>query len=427
MAGEAEQGDRRSARRAIVLVIDALGAGALPDAALYGDEGANTLGHLAQAVGGLQLPTLQRLGLGSILDLSGVPPSHSPAIHGRLYALGPGKDSISGHWELMGVVQERPLPTYPEGLPETLLRELERVMDQEVICNLPRNGVSAIEEFGELHLQTGRPILYTSQDSVLQIACHVQVMSESALHAACEAARGAMSGEHAVGRVIARPFSGEPGAFMRTPGRRDFSIPPPTRSHLQEISERGVPVHGVGKISDLFAKVGIEASHPGASNAEALDSAEALLGELDRGLVFVNLIETDQVYGHRKDVEGFHSALRQIDARVGSWLGALEEQDLLVITADHGVDPAHPGTDHTREHAPLLAVTGAMLSGSGAEGHRHDGPLADVGATVTRWLTGEDAPKLPGRSFVDGERSSIDGESSFIGGERSFIGGESDA
>ncbi len=390
----------RSGSRAIVLVIDACGVGALPDAAQYGDAGVNTLAHVAQDVGGLDLPTLQQLGLGCILPLAGVAPCAHPVIHGRLHALGAGKDSTSGHWELMGAVLDRALPTYPKGLPAPLLARVVDAMGHQAICNLPRNGIAAIEEFGEEHLRSGRLILYTSTDSVVQLAAHVDRLSERDLCAACEAARGVLSGADAVGRVIARPFTGQPGAFVRTEGRRDFTLAPPSRTYLQELSARGVAVHGVGKVCDLFAGVGIDESHAGASNAAALASAGALLQELDAGMIFVNLIETDQVYGHRKDVRGFHVALQRIDAALAGWLRLLRERDLLVIAADHGVDPHHPSGDHTREHAPLLAATGAMLRRPGARGWRHDGPLADVGASVLWWLTGERAPQLPGEPFL---------------------------
>jgi phosphopentomutase len=399
-----EAGDgSRERRRAIVLVIDACGAGALTDAPAYGDEGANTLAHLAEAVGGLRLPVLERLGLGSILALDGVAPASTPAIHGRLHPLGPGKDSITGHWELMGVTLERPLPTYPGGFPPETVRSLVEAMGHEVICNRPNNGLAAIEEFGSEHLHSGALILYTSQDSVLQLAAHVDRIPAEELYEACRRARTTMTGENAVGRVIARPFTGPEGAFVRTEGRRDFAVRPPTRSYLQEIQDTGAEVMGVGKIEDLFGGVGVSRSRPGASNAQALASVSELMQEIDHGLVFVNLIETDQVYGHRKDVEGFHRALREIDAEVGRLLGELREGDLLIVTADHGVDPAHPGTDHTREHVPLLALSGAML-GSGQDasisgGFRHDGPMADVGATVLDWLTGREAKDLPGRSL----------------------------
>ena len=391
-------------RRAIVLVIDACGVGALPDAERYGDAGTNTLAHLAEAVGGLELPTLGTLGLGSILPLRGVAPAEDPAIHGRLHALGPGKDSISGHWELMGVVLAHPLPTYPEGFPPQVIAGLVEAMGHEVICNRPYNGIAAIEDFGSEHLRTGALILYTSQDSVLQLAAHVERMSPAELYRACAAARAVMTGEHAVGRVIARPFTGAEGAFERTQGRRDFALRPPARSYLQELQDAGVEVHGVGKICDLFAGVGVSRSHPGASNAQALASVDGLLEALDRGLVFANLVETDQTYGHRKDVQGFARALREIDSHLALMLARLREGDLLVVTADHGVDLAHPGTDHTREHAPLLAVTGAMARsrarGGRLGGHRHDGPLADVGATVLRWLAGTEAQALPGATFI---------------------------
>ncbi len=387
-----------------MLVIDACGVGALPDAAGYGDEGTNTLAHLAEALGGLDLPTLGALGLGSILPLAGVPAAEQPVIHGRLHPLGPGKDSVTGHWELMGVVLEHAPPTYPDGFPAEAVARLQEAMGHRVICNRPYNGIAAIEEFGSEHLRTGALILYTSQDSVLQLAAHVERVPAQELYRACEAARSAMTGKDAVGRVIARPFTGNPGAFRRTEGRRDFAVRPPGRSYLQEVRDAGVEVHGVGKIGDLFAGVGITRSHPGATNAQALESVDVLLGELPGGLVFVNLIETDQVYGHRKDIHGFDRALRQIDTYLAGRLERLRDGDLLIVTADHGVDPAHPQSDHTREYAPLLAASGEMLrrraAGQASPGARHDGPLADVGATVLRWLTGRDASELPGEPFI---------------------------
>ncbi len=394
-------------RRAIVLVIDACGVGALPDAALYGDEGSDTLTHVAAAVGGLRLPALGALGLGSLAQVQGVAPAREPVIHGRLHPLGPGKDSITGHWELMGVVLERALPTYPDGFPPDVSARLRSAIGRELICNRADNGLNAIEEFGAEHLRTGALILYTSQDSVLQLAAHEHRVPPEELYRACELARAAMGGADAVGRVIARPFTGLAGAFRRTEGRRDFALQPPARSYLQELGDHGVTVHGVGKIDDLFAGVGVTRSHPGANNARALESLDHLLAELRRGLVFVNLIETDQVYGHRKDARGFAGALEAIDRYLAGLLGRLREQDLLVVTADHGVDPAHPGTDHTREYAPLLALTGvtqkARAEGKGVPAGasaRHDGPLADVGASVLRWLTGCDARQLPGEPFI---------------------------
>jgi phosphopentomutase len=381
-------------RRAAVIVLDACGVGALPDAPDYGDDGSNTLGHLAERVGGLEVPTLERLGLGSILPLVGVPPAASPVVHGRLAPLGPGKESTTGHWELMGVVPQYALPTYPAGFPPEVLAALEAATGHRFCCNRPYSGTEVIEDYGPHHLATGELILYTSADSVLQIAAHVNVLDEARLYAVCEAAREVMTGEHNVGRVIARPFEGSPGAFVRREGRRDYAAPPPGRSYLEELQEAGVPVHAVGKIRDLFAGVGIDEKHDGGTNAKGIAATTSLLRELEAGFVFVNLVETDQVYGHRHDVEGFHRALQEIDAAVAGWLRMLRDDDLLVLTADHGVDPNAPHTDHTREYAPLLA----RFEGHG--GRRHDGPLADVGASVLRWLTGRHASELPGEPFV---------------------------
>jgi phosphopentomutase len=382
-------------RRAAVIVMDACGVGALPDAHEYaGDEGSNTLGHLAERVGGLQLPTLERLGLGSILPLRGVAPAREPVVHGRLAPLGPGKESTTGHWELMGVVPPQALPTYPDGFPPAVVEALERATGHRFCCNRPYSGTEVLEDYGAHHLATGELILYTSADSVLQIAAHVDVLDEPGLYQTCEAARELMSGEHAVGRVIARPFEGKPGAFHRREGRRDYAAPPPGRSYLEELQDAGLKVHAVGKIRDLFAGVGIDVKHDGATNAKGIAATSSLLRELESGLVFVNLVETDQLYGHRHDVEGFHRSLREIDAAVADWLGLLGEDDLLVLTADHGVDPDAPHTDHTREYAPLLA----RFEGHG--GRRHDGPLADVGASVYRWLAARDAHELPGEPFV---------------------------
>jgi len=382
-------------RRAFVVVLDACGAGALADAADYGDEGANTLAHIAEAAGGFDLPVFGALGLGSVLPLAGVSPAPDPVLHGRLHPLGPGKDTTTGHWELMGVVTPEPLRTYPDGFPEEIVDALRDATGRGVLLNAPYNGLAAIEEYGERHLRTGDLIVYTSADSVLQIGGHVDEVPPAELYAACEAAREIMRGEHTVGRVIARPFRGEPGAFERTDGRRDLSIEPPGRSYLEELQADGVPVHSVGKVKQVFADVGVDRGHPGATNAEAIASTERLMEELDGGLVFANLVETDQVYGHRGDIEGFHGALQRIDAAVGGWLDRLDPaRDLLVLTADHGCDPTTPGSDHTREHAPLLA----RFASHG--GRRHDGPLADVGASVLRWLAGRDAPALPGDPFT---------------------------
>lgn len=391
-------------RRAVVVVIDACGVGALPDADRYGDAGANTLAHVAEAVGGLDLPTLQRLGLGSILPLMGVPPAREPVLHGRLHPLGPGKDSTAGHWELMGVAVDHPPPTYPDGLPAELIDELSRALGHRFICNRPYNGIAAIDDYGAEHLRSGALIVYTSADSVLQLAAHSERLSADELYAVCEAAREIMQGANAVGRVIARPFSGTPGHFERTDGRRDFALAPPRRSYLQELLDAGMPVHAVGKVNDLFAGAGISDAHPAATNALALPATTELLRTLPEGLIFTNLIDTDQVHGHRKETDGFHGALQTIDTEVAVWLELLRPGDLLVLTADHGVDPFSPGTDHTREYVPVLAVQGGEVvtarDTTRGMGSRHDGPMADVGATVLWWLAGRTTDALPGRPFV---------------------------
>jgi phosphopentomutase len=384
-------------RRAFVIVVDACGAGALPDAAEYGDAGTNTLRHVAEAEGGLDLPTLARLGLGNVTEIPGVSAAAEPVVHGRLAPLGHGKDTTTGHWELMGVPAPR-APVYPEGFPPEVIEAFTQATGRNVLCNAPREGLRAIEEFGDEHLRTEALILYTSQDSVFQLAAHIDVVSEEELYRHCMVARGLLQGEHAVGRVIARPFRGSPGAFERTPGRRDFALEPPSRTYLDELAARGCQVHAVGKTGPVFAGRGVTESHSAPDNEVGIDVTERLVGELSDGLVFTNLIDTDQVFGHRKDTAGFHAALREIDAAVARWLEAMRPGDMLVLTADHGCDPAHPGSDHTREFAPLLSTF------AGQDGRRADGLLADVGASVMLWLTGERI-ELPGTPFLGTSRN----------------------
>ena len=376
-----------------MVVLDGCGAGALPDAAEYGDEGSSTLAHVADAVGGLELPVLGLLGLGNVVALQGVPPAERPVLHGRLHPLGPGKDTASGHWELMGVVAPA-APVYPEGFPDEVIAAFSAATGREVLCNAPSEGLKAIEDHGARHLETGGLIVYTSQDSVFQVAAHVSMVPESELYEHCRAARELLDGDHAVRRVIARPFEGEPGAFRRTPGRRDFALPPPGRSYLDELVGAGVAVHTVGKVGQVFAGRGVTEDHPAPDNEAAIAGIERLIDELDEGLVFANLVDTDQVFGHRKDVDGFHASLRATDSAVARWLSRMREGDLLVLTADHGLDPAHPGTDHTREYSPLLAVSARP------DGRRADGPLASVGASVLRWLADRDS-ELPGEPFLE--------------------------
>ncbi|MBJ7331531.1 MAG: phosphopentomutase [Solirubrobacteraceae bacterium] len=381
-------------RRAFVVVADAVGAGALPDAADYGDAGANTLAHVAEAEGGLRLPTLQRLGLGSILPLEGVAPAEAPVVHGRLAARGAGKDSATGHWELMGVVTADALPMFPGGFPPEIVDRITRLAGQAPLCNAAYDGLQVLEDFGAEHLRTRAPIVYTSRDSVLQIAVHEDVLPEHRLHGLCAALRAELVGELAVARVIARPFTGTSGAFARTDGRRDFAVHPPGRSYLEAAQAAGIPVHAVGKAWDLFAGVGFDEKHPAPTNAAGIASTGMLVDELPHGLVLTNLVETDQVYGHRKDTAGFHRALREIDTAVAGWLRRMRPGDLLILTADHGVDPRMTHSDHTREYVPLLAAF------AGADGRRHDGDMADVGATVLAWLSPESDANLPGTPFA---------------------------
>jgi phosphopentomutase len=380
-------------KRAFVVVLDAVGCGALPDADAYGDAGADTLAHVADAVGGLDLPALTALGLGNVAPIRGVPPVERPAVHGRLHPLGPGKDTTSGHWELMGV-SAPDFPTYPDGFPPDVIDAFGAATGRGVLCNAAVEGLRAIDEFGERHLYSGDLIVYTSADSVFQVAAHVDVVPPDELYRHCATARGLLTAEHTVGRVIARPFEGQPGAFRRTAGRRDLALPPPGPTYLDLLAGVGVPVHAVGKVAQVFAGRGVARDHPAHDNPSAIAAIDGLVATLDGGLVFANLVDTDQVYGHRKDTAGFHAALRAIDAAVARWLEALGDDDLLVLTADHGCDPAQPGTDHTREYAPLLAA----FTGSGSR--RVDAPMSCVGASAFHWLTGGDAD-LPGEPFVE--------------------------
>ena len=385
--------------RACVIVLDAVGAGELPDAADYGDEGSDTLGNVAKAVGGLDLPNLEALGLGNVEPLEGCPPQPgAPAIAGRLMERSKGKDTTTGHWELMGVVTAQPFPTYPHGFPFEVLDPFMHRTGRGVLGNKAASGTEIIEELGEEHQQTGKWIVYTSADSVFQIAAHVDTIPLEELYRASEVAREILSGKHAVGRVIARPFEGEPGNYVRTPDRHDWSLKPRQPNYLTLVREAGHKVHAVGKIRDIFAGVDIDESHTTRSNVEGITQTERLLRELDDGLVFVNLVETDMLWGHRNDPVNFHRCLQDFDRRLPDLLAALRDRDILVLTSDHGCDPTTPSTDHSREHALLLAY----VEGRNANGHVHTGEFADVGSTVNAWLGGK-APRrgIPGQPIVE--------------------------
>ena len=390
--------------RACVIVLDAVGAGALPDAAEYGkdDPLADTLGNVSRAVGGLDLPNLEALGLGNVEPLEGCPPqAGAPAIAGRLLERSKGKDTTTGHWELMGIVTAQGFPTYPHGFPHDVIDPFMHKTGRGVLGNKPASGTEIIQELGEEHQRTGKWIVYTSADSVFQIAAHEDTIPLEELYDACRSARQILTGKHQVGRVIARPFTGEPGNYTRTPNRHDFSVEPRTPNYLTLLQDAGVKVHGVGKIGDIFAGVGIDESHPTKSNVEGISETIRLLQESDDGtFVFVNLVETDMLWGHRNDPVNFHRCLQDFDRRLTDILDALRPGDLLVLTSDHGCDPTTPSTDHTREHALLLAYA----EGRNANGHVHEeGEFGDVGATVNAWLGGKSPGRgVPGRSIFDG-------------------------
>jgi phosphopentomutase len=384
--------------RACVIVLDAVGAGELPDASEYGDEGSNTLGNVARAVGGLDLPNLEALGLGNVEPLEGCPPQPgAPAVAGRLLERSKGKDTTTGHWELMGIVTPVPMPTYPHGFPFDVIEQFAHRTGRGVIGNKVASGTEIIQELGEEHQRTGKWIVYTSADSVFQIAAHEETIPLDELYAACQTAREILSGPHAVGRVIARPFVGEPGSYTRTPNRHDWSLKPPQPNYLSLVRASGAEVHGVGKIPDIFAHEDIDHEHPTKSNTEGIVKTTELLQTIDGGLVFTNLVETDMLWGHRNDPVNFHRCLQDFDRRLPELLDALRDGDLLVITSDHGCDPTTPSTDHSREHALLLVY----VQGRNAGGRIHEnGEFADVGATVNAWLDGGSSGGLPGEPIV---------------------------
>jgi phosphopentomutase len=384
--------------RACVIVLDAVGAGELPDAAEYGDEGSDTLGNVARAVGGLDLPTLEAIGLGNVEELQGCPPQPgAPAIAGRLLERSKGKDTTTGHWEMMGILTPTPFPTYPHGFPHDVIDPFMHRTGRGVLGNKPASGTEIIQELGEEHERTGKWIVYTSADSVFQIAAHEETVPLEELYEASRIAREILTGKHAVGRVIARPFRGEPGNYERTPNRHDFSLKPKRPNYLTLVRDAGMQVHGVGKIGDIFAGEDIDESHPTKSNIEGISQTEQLLRELDEGLIFVNLVETDMLWGHRNDPVNFHRCLQDFDRRLPDLMDALRPGDLFILTSDHGCDPTTPSTDHSREYALLLAY----VQGRYANGALHEGEFGDVGATVNAWLGGKTPRRgIPGQPIV---------------------------
>ena len=369
-------------RRAAIIILDGVGIGEAADAATYGDVGSNTLGNLARAVGGMSLPNLQRAGLGNIAPLDGVARVASPSgAWGLMQPRSAGKDSTTGHWEIAGLQLVRPFPTYPNGFPDDVVGEFARATGRPVIGNVVGSGTAVIDKFGPEHQRNGAWILYTSADSVFQIAAHEQVIPLTELYSGCEIARRQLVAPNDVSRVIARPFIGTPGSYSRTKNRRDYSILPPGETLLDALAGGGVARSGVGKVDDLFAGRAIASRHT-ANNAEGIAAVQEWLASEVSGLLFTNLVDFDQAFGHRNDTSGFYGALREFDAALPELLALLREDDLLFITADHGNDPTTPSTDHARENVPLLALGPAV----------HPVPLgrretfSDLGATVAEWL-----------------------------------------
>ncbi|MDD4587295.1 MAG: phosphopentomutase [Heliobacteriaceae bacterium] len=370
-------------KRVVFIVLDSVGVGALPDAAAYGDCGSNTLGNLAKAVGGLRLPCLGRLGLGNITAIVGVPTVACPAAaYGKMAAASAGKDTTSGHWELAGLCLDKPFPTYPSGFPPVLIAAFEKAIGRKTLGNIPASGTEIINVLGEENLRTGFPIVYTSADSVFQIASHEDVTPLPELYRFCTVARELLQGEHAVGRVIARPFTGFPGAFVRTANRRDFSLKPPGRLVLDVIKAAGMEVAAVGKIYDIFAGQGITRHVATKSNFEGIAQTLEFLRTVEQGMIITNLVDFDMLYGHRNDPVGYARALTEFDERLPDVLVTLRREDLLIITADHGCDPTTGSTDHSREYVPVILYGQQIISGP--VGVRQT--FADAGETTLAWL-----------------------------------------
>lgn len=380
-------------RRVILIVLDSVGIGAMPDAASYGDEGSDTLGNLARALGTLPLPNLASLGLGNLDDIPGTPPQKPLGSCGKMGLLSPGKDTMTGHWEMAGIILEKPFRTYPDGFPPHVIQAFESRIGRPVLGNKPASGTEIIKELGEKHIRTGFPIVYTSADSVFQIACHEEVVPLETLYRWCEIARSILVGDDLVARVIARPFIGEPGNFTRTGNRKDFSLPPIRPTLLDYAKKSGVHVTAVGKIEDIFSGRGIDEAIHTVNNSQGIEVIKSLLmspaakvsgaGEGPRHLVFANLVDFDMLYGHRNDVQGYARALLEFDSSLPAVISLLRPDDVLVVTADHGCDPVTPSTDHSREYVPLM-IYGEPIKEGIMLGTRES--LSDLGATVAELL-----------------------------------------
>ncbi len=381
--------------RVIVIVLDSVGVGAMPDAADFGDIGANTLAHVAKHKNGLNLPNMQKMGLGNIIPIQGVPPTNTPtASHGIMKETSASKDTMAGHWEMMGLIVTKPSPTYPNGFPKEIMNKFYNTTGiPNALGNKAASGTVIIEELGEEHIKTGSPIVYTSADSVFQIAAHETVIPVDKLYEICEKSRE-ICNQYQIGRVIARPFIGEKGNFTRTANRKDYPMDPPGETALDVLKRNHFPVMGIGKIEDIFVGKGITRAVHTKNNHHGM---ECLMNELSitkNGLIFINLVDFDMVFGHRNNADGYGNALEEFDVRLGEFLPMLQKNDLLIITADHGCDPTFPGTDHTREYVPLLVYSEKLKPVP--MGTRET--FADIGASVLK-LFGLPNP-FPGKSFL---------------------------
>ncbi|MBI5554718.1 MAG: phosphopentomutase [Elusimicrobia bacterium] len=386
------------AQRVILVILDSVGIGELPDANLYQDQGSNTLGNLAKSLGGLRLPVLERLGLGKLVDLGHNAPDTIIGCYGKMAETSPGKDTTTGHWELAGLILKKPFPAYPHGFPLEIITAFEEIIGAKIIGNIPASGTEIIKQLGAEHIRTGSPIVYTSADSVFQIACHEQKYGLQKLYKICRQARELLTGEHAVGRVIARPFSGgTPADFHRTANRQDYSLPPPQPTLLDRLKQENLFTIGIGKIEDIFAGQGLTESLHTRNNAAGLEATIRMMQSASGkiGLIFVNLVDFDMLYGHRNDVSGYAQALGEADQGLAEIMQQMLDEDLLIITADHGCDPTTASTDHSREYVPLL-VYGKKLKSAIDLGVR--ATFADVGQTIAAYC--QIGPLANGTSFL---------------------------
>lgn len=369
-------------KRALLIVLDGCGVGELPDAAKYGDTGSNTLGNLSRAIpGGLNLPNLQKIGLGRIINISGLEPSDAVSgNYGKMAELSLGKDSTDGHWEMAGLVTEKPFPTYPHGFPPEVIEPFKKAIGRDILANRTASGTEIIKELGDRHVKTGFPIVYTSADSVFQIACHEEVVPLNQLYDWCQKARDILTGEHAVGRVIARPFIGSSGNFQRVGGhRKDFSVKPPQPTILDHLKNAGLETVGLGKIHDLYAGQGLTQSIHTDNNSDGMAKILSAWPGLSRGLLMANLVEFDMTWGHRNDTAGFYKGLQEFDSWLPNIIDKMASEDILIITADHGNDPTTASTDHSREYVPLL-VYGPDIKAGVDLGVR--GSFSDIAASL---------------------------------------------